>query len=105
LIFFCYRQREARAAELAREIEGSGSNKLGIELENGDEEEAFSAVVRSGPRGTTFYIQPFSKVLLNYVAHCKCKSMTPIWDLGARFGDDCKANYSILGPQFVNELF
>ena len=42
-----YRKMEADAARLANEIEGSGTNKLAIELENGDEEEAFSAVVRS----------------------------------------------------------
>ena len=34
---------------MAREIEGSSTNKLAIELENGEEEEeAFSAVHRSG---------------------------------------------------------
>ena len=38
---------EAQAARLAQEIEGSSTNKLAIELENGDEEEAFSAVVRN----------------------------------------------------------
>ena len=41
-----YRKLEAQAAKAAQEIEGSGTNKLAIELENGDEEEAFSAVVR-----------------------------------------------------------
>ena len=42
-----YRKMEAQAARLAQEIEGSSTNKLAIELENGDEEEAFSAVVRN----------------------------------------------------------
>jgi hypothetical protein len=41
------REREAFAAELAREIEGSSqSSRTAVELENGDEEELFSAVVR-----------------------------------------------------------
>ena len=42
-----YRKMEAIAAAKAHEIEGSMTNKLAIELENGDEEEAFSAVVRT----------------------------------------------------------
>ena len=51
-----YRKMEANAARLANEIEGSGTNKLAIELENGDEEEAFSAVVRSkGGEFLTFF--------------------------------------------------
>ncbi len=37
---------EAKALEKARQIEGSSTNKQYIELENGDEEEAFSAVHR-----------------------------------------------------------
>jgi len=43
-----YRDREARAAKMAREIEGTTSSHLAAELENGDddEENAFSAVVR-----------------------------------------------------------
>ena len=43
-----FRDREARAAKLAREIEGTTSSHLAAELENGDddEENAFSAVVR-----------------------------------------------------------
>ena len=56
--FICFREREARAAELAREIEGSVSSRSGIEMENGDEEEAFSAVVR-----------PQSKLLNLKVSH------------------------------------
>ena len=45
---FDFRDREARAAKLAREIEGTTSSHLAAELENGDddEENAFSAVVR-----------------------------------------------------------
>ena len=39
-------RNEARAATIAREIEGSSTSQNQIELENGDEEEAFSAVVR-----------------------------------------------------------
>lgn len=34
------------AAELAREIEGNVSSRTDVELEDGNEEEAFSAVVR-----------------------------------------------------------
>ena len=49
-----YRKLEAQAAKAAQEIEGSGTNKLAIELENGDEEEAFSAVVR-GKGGMYFH--------------------------------------------------
>jgi len=46
------REREARAAAIAHEIEGSTSSLQAVELENGDEEEAFSAVQRpSGDRG------------------------------------------------------
>ena len=50
-----YRKLEAQAAKAAQEIEGSGTNKLAIELENGDEEEAFSAVVR-GKGGVYFLV-------------------------------------------------
>ena len=50
IYFFKYfRELEAKAAAAARQIEGSSTNKLAIELENGEEEEAaFSAVQRSG---------------------------------------------------------
>lgn len=43
-----YRDREAKAAKVAREIEGNTSTHLAAELENGDddEENAFSAVQR-----------------------------------------------------------
>ena len=43
-----YRDREAKAAKVAREIEGKISTHLAAELENGDddEENAFSAVHR-----------------------------------------------------------
>lgn len=46
-----YREREARAAKLASEIEGSESYKQRIALENGDgdEETKYSAVLREGP--------------------------------------------------------
>ena len=44
-----FRDREARAEKLAREIEGYKGSHLAAELENGDgdEEAAFSAVQRS----------------------------------------------------------
>ena len=41
-----YRERERKAALIAAEIEGSTNSIAAVELENGDEEEAFSAVVR-----------------------------------------------------------
>ena len=44
-----YKEREARAAQLAREIEKSDEYKNRIDLENeGDEESKFSAVSRDG---------------------------------------------------------
>ncbi|XP_040579609.1 uncharacterized protein [Lepeophtheirus salmonis] len=45
-----YKQREAKAAEIARQIESNASSLSAVDLENGEnenEEEAFSAVVRS----------------------------------------------------------
>ena len=55
-----YRKLEAQAAKAAQEIEGSGTTKLAIELENGDEEEAFSAVVRG--KGGMYFHGIFSDV-------------------------------------------
>ena len=56
LYVFFSREREAKAAEAARAIEGSNTNKLAIELENGEEEaEAFSDVVRSGSNNRGMY--------------------------------------------------
>lgn len=44
---YLYRRREAFAAEKAREIEsGSDVNRTSIEMDDGDEESAFSAVHR-----------------------------------------------------------
>ena len=63
-----YRKMEADAARLANEIEGSGTNKLAIELENGDEEEAFSAVVRS--KGEFSFLTAFF-FLLTTIAYQK----------------------------------
>ncbi len=41
-----YRERAAKAASIAREIEGDAGSSNRAELENGDEEAAFSAVSR-----------------------------------------------------------
>merc|ERR1719228_2882350 len=45
-----WREKERKAAAIAAEIEGSQASKAAVELENGDEEEAFSSVQR-GQRG------------------------------------------------------
>lgn len=50
-----YKKREAQAAKIAQEIERSESYKhrIALEIGDGDEEEKFSAVVRSGEQGNT----------------------------------------------------
>ena len=64
---FDFRDREARAAKLAREIEGTTSSHLAAELENGDddEENAFSAVVRdpNQSKPTSFVINQVIKLV------------------------------------------
>ena len=61
-----YRERERKAAQIAAEIEGNTHSLAAVELENGDEEEAFSAVVRDkaspghhdSPGGEKAYVPP-----------------------------------------------
>ena len=61
-----YKERERKAAQIAAEIEGNTHSIAAVELENGDEEEAFSAVVRDkasptnhdSPSGEKAYVPP-----------------------------------------------
>ena len=52
-----WREKERKAAKIAAEIEGNSSSVAAVELENGDEEEAFSAVVR-GEKDEKAYVPP-----------------------------------------------
>ncbi len=47
-----FRKRSAQADIVAREIEGDNAGRRQVELENGDEEEAFSAVHRPVAEGS-----------------------------------------------------
>ena len=70
-IFFTYfRELDAKASAAARQIKGSGTNNLAIELKNGKEEEAaLSAVQRSGSnnQGTLNKFFKISKPISQFV--------------------------------------
>ncbi|CAB3220280.1 unnamed protein product [Arctia plantaginis] len=61
-----YRDAEAKAEEIAAEIESTATYKTRIELENGDEEERFAAVVRptDGASSAGKYIIPNKRKIM-----------------------------------------
>ena len=69
-----YKEREARAAAIAREIEASESYRRHSELENGDdgvdEESRFSAVVRNNSDSTSNNTDKSVPLLSNTTTHC-----------------------------------
>ncbi|KAG8199837.1 hypothetical protein JTE90_000922 [Oedothorax gibbosus] len=53
-----YKQKEAKASKIAHEIEMNMGYQGRIQLENGDEEDRFSAVVRPADDGVSKYVLP-----------------------------------------------